>query len=32
MKILLFLSDKLVEFKLPTEVLGSFSFDDKENE
>lgn len=32
MKILLFLNDKLVEFKLPIEVSGSFSFDDKKNE
>lgn len=32
MKILLFLNDELVEFKLPTEISGSFSFDSEKDE
>ena len=32
MKILLFLNNELVEFKLPTEILGSFSFDNEKDE
>lgn len=32
MKILLFLNDRLEEFKLPPEVSGSFSFDSEKNE
>ena len=32
MKITLFLSDKLIDFKLPEEVFGSFSFDENKDE
>ena len=32
MKITLFLNDKLIDFKLPEEVSGSFSFDENDEE